>query len=71
MIDALDKHIDAQVEAYKANRYKNSDSKGMYFIRRLLERNYNENYQSVFGTTQKRFQGHRTLEIQKTSDSIS
>ena len=55
MIDALDKHINAQVEAYKANRYKSSDSKGMSHIRRLLERNYNKNYQSIFGTTQKGF----------------
>ena len=37
MIDALDKHINAQIEAYKANRYKNSSSKGMYHIRRLLK----------------------------------
>ena len=71
MIDILDKHIDAQVESYKANRYKNSDSKGMYFIRRSLKGNYNENHQSVFSTTQKRLQGYRALEIQKTSDSIS
>ena len=55
IIDNLDKHIDAQVEAYKANRHKNSDSKGMYYIRRLLKRDYNENYQSIFGTTQKGF----------------
>ena len=71
MIDILDKHIDAQVEAYKTNRHKNSNSKGMYFIRRLLKGNYNENHQSIFGTTQKRPQGHRALEIQKTSDSIN
>ena len=64
MIDILDKHIDAQVKAYKTNRYKNSNSKGMYFIRRLLKGNYNENHQSIFGTTQKRPQGHRALEIQ-------
>ena len=71
MIDILDKHIDAQVEAYKANRYKNSDSKGMYHIRRLLQGNYNENHQSIFKTTQKRLQGHRALETQETSDNIS
>ena len=71
MIDAVDKHIDAQIEAYKANRHKNSDSKGMSHIRRLLKENYNENHQSIFGTTQKRLQGHRALEIQKTSDSIN
>ena len=64
MIDALDKHIDAQIEAYKNNRRKDSDSKGMYYIRRLLKGNYNENHQSIFGTTQKRPQGHRALEIQ-------
>ena len=71
MIDTLDKHIDAQVEAYKANRHKNSDSKRMSRIRRLLKGNYNYNYKSIFGTTQKRLQGHRALEIQETSDSIS
>jgi len=64
MIDILDRHINAQVEAYKTNRHKNSNSKGMYFIRRLLKGNYNENHQSIFGTTQKRPQGHRALEIQ-------
>jgi len=71
MIDAIDEHINAQVEAYKANRYKNSSSEGMSYIRRLLKRNYNENYQSIFGTTQKRLQGYRALEIRETSDSIS
>ena len=71
MIDILDKHINAQVEAYKTNRYKNSDSKGMYYIRRLLKGDYNENHQSVLGSNQKGLQGHRTLEIQKSSDSIS
>ena len=63
-MDALDKHIDAQIEAYKSNRYENSDSKGMSHIRRLLKGNYNENHQSIFSTTQKRPQGHRALEIQ-------
>ena len=67
----IDKHIDAQIEAYKANRYKNSSSEGMSYIRRLFKRNYNDNHQGVFGTTQKRLQGHRALEIQETSDSIS
>ena len=71
MIDILDKHINAQVEAYKTNRHKNSDSKGMSHIRRSFKGNYNENHQSIFGTTQKRLQGYRALEIQKTSDSIS
>ena len=71
MIDILDKHIDAQIETYKSNRYENSDSKGMSHIRRLLKENYNENHQSIFGTTQKRFQGYRALEVQQTSDSIS
>ena len=71
MIDILDKHIDAQIQAYKSNRHEDSNSKGMSHIRRLLKENYNENHQSVFSTTQKRLQGHRTLEIQKGSDSIS
>ena len=71
MIDALDKHIDAQIEAYKNNRRKDSDSKGMYYIRRLLKGDYNENHKSVLGSNQKGLQGHRTLEIQKSSDSIS
>ena len=71
MIDTLDKHIDAQIEAYKANRHKNSNSKGMSYIRRLFKGDYNENHQSVFKTTQKRLQGHRALEIQETSDNIS
>ena len=64
MIDILDKHIDAQIEAYKSNRYEDSNSKGMSHIRRLFKGNYNENHQSIFGTTQKRPQGHRALEIQ-------
>ncbi len=71
MTDEVDKHIDAQIKAYKANRHKNSDSKGMSHIRRLLKENYNENHQSIFGATQKRLQGYRALEIQQTSDSIS
>ena len=71
MIDALDKHIDAQIEAYKNNRRKNSGSKGMYHIRRLLKGDYNENHKSVLVSNQKGLQGHRTLEIQKSSDSIS
>ena len=71
MIDILDKHIDAQVEAYKANRYKNSNSQGMSYIRRLIKRDYNENHKSVFGSNQKGLQGYRTLEIQETSDSIN
>ena len=71
MIDAVDKHINAQIEAYKANRHKNSSSKGMSHIRRLLKENYNENHQSIFGSTQKRLQGYRALEVQQTSDSIS
>ena len=71
MIDILDKHIDAQVEAYKANRYKNSNSQGMSYIRRLFKGDYNKNHQSVLISNQKRLQGHRTLEIQKGSDSIS
>ena len=71
MIDALDKHINAQIEAYKANRYKESNSRGMRLIRRFFKENYNENHQSISSTTQKRLQGHRALEIQKTSDSIN
>ena len=70
-MDEVDKHINAQIKTYKANRHKNSNSQGMYFIRRLLKGNYNENHQSIFGPTQKGLQGHRTLEIQKGSDSIS
>ena len=70
-MDEVDKHINAQIKTYKANRHKNSDSKGMYHIRRLLKGDYNENHQSIFGPTQKRLQGHRALEIQETSDSIS
>jgi hypothetical protein len=50
MIDILDKHIDAQVEAYKSNRYEDSNSKGMSHIRRLFKGNYNENYKSVFSS---------------------
>ncbi len=71
MIDAVDKHINAQIEAYKANRHKNSNSKGMSHIRRLFKGNYNENHQSIFGTTQKRLQGYRALEVQQTSDNIN
>ena len=71
MIDILDKHIDAQVEAYKANRYKNSNSQGMSYIRRLFKGDYNKNHQSVLVSNQKRLQGYRTLEIQETSDSIN
>ena len=71
MIDILDKHIDAQIEAYKSNRYENSDSKGMSHIRRLFKGNYNENHQSVFSPNQKGRQGSGRLEIQQTSDSIT
>ena len=71
MIDTLDKHIDAQIEAYKNNRRKNSSSKGMYHIRRLLERNYNENHQSVFSSNQKRPHGDTAMDVQQSSDSIS
>ena len=71
MIDTLDKHIDAQIEAYKNNRRKNSSSKGMYHIRRLLERNYNENHQSVFSSNQKRPHGDTAMDVQQSSDSNS
>ena len=71
MIDILDKHIDAQVEAYKANRYKNSNSKGMYFIQRLLKGDYNENHQSVFSSNQKRPHGDTAMDVQQSSDSIN
>ena len=71
MIDALDKHINAQIETYKSNRYENSDSKGMSHIRRLLKGDYNKNNQSVLVSNQKGLQGYRTLEIQKRSDSIN
>jgi len=63
MIDALDKHIDAQIEAYKNNRRKDSDSKGMYYIRRLLKGDYNENHKSVSSTNQKRLHGDTSLEV--------
>ena len=69
MIDALDKHINAQIEAYKANRYKNSSSKGMYHIRRLLKGDYNENHKSVLGSNQKGWQGSNRLEVQQRPDS--
>ena len=71
MIDILDKHIDAQVEAYKANRYKSSDSQGMSYIRRLFKRNYNENHQSVFSSNQKRPHGDTAMDVQQSSDSIN
>ena len=54
MIDEVDKHINAQIKAHKANRHKNSDSKGMYYIRRLLKGNYNKNYQSLLSSSKKR-----------------
>ena len=69
MIDILDKHIDAQVEAYKSNRYEDSDSKGMSHIRRLFKGNYNENHQSVFSSNQKRRQRSGRLEVWQHSDS--
>ena len=69
MIDILDKHIDAQVEAYKSNRYEDSDSKGMSHIRRLFKGNYNENHQSVFSSNQKGRQGSDRLEIWQHPDS--
>ncbi len=70
-MDTIDKHINAQVKAYKANRHKDSSSEGVHHIRRLLKKDHNENHQSVLGSNQKGFQGHRTLEIQKGSDRIS
>jgi len=69
MIDILDKHIDAQIEAYKSNRYEDSNSKGMSHIRRLFKGNYNENYQSVFSSNQKGRQGSDRLEIWQHPDS--
>ena len=68
MIDILDKHIDAQVEAYKSNRYEDSDSKGMSHIRRLFKGNYNENYKSVFNSNQKGRQGSNRLEVRQHPD---
>ena len=69
MIDILDKHIDAQIETYKSNRYENSDSKGMSHIRRLFKGNYNENYKSIFSSNQKGWQGSDRLEVQQRPDS--
>lgn len=69
MIDILDKHIDAQIETYKSNRYENSDSKGMSHIRRLLKGDYNENHKSVLGSNQKGWQGSNRLEVQQRPDS--
>ena len=69
MIDTIDKHIDAQIEAYKANRHKNSSSKGMSHIRRLFKGNHNENYKSVFSSNQKGWQGSDRLEVQQRPDS--
>ena len=68
MIDILDKHIDAQVEAYKSNRYEDSNSKGMSHIRRLFKGNYNENYKSVFSSNQKGRQGSDRLEVWQHPD---
>ena len=70
-MDEVDKHINVQIKAYKANRHKDSSSKGMYHIRRLLKGDYNENHQSILGSNQKRRQGYRALEKEKGSDSIS
>ena len=67
----IDKYINAQVEAYKANRHKESNSRGMRFIRRLFKKDDNKNHESISSATQKRPQGHRALETQKASDSIS
>ena len=69
MIDILDKHIDAQVEAYKSNRYEDSNSKRMSHIRRLLKGDYNENHKSVLGSNQKGWQGSNRLEVQQRPDS--
>ena len=69
MIDILDKHIDAQIETYKSNRYENSNSKGMSHIRRLFKGNYNENYKSVFSSNQKGRQGSDRLEVWQHPDS--
>ena len=64
----IDKHIDAQVEAYKSNRYEDSNSKGMSHIRRLFKGNYNENYKSVFSSNQKGRQGSNRLEVRQHPD---
>ena len=69
MIDILDKHIDAQVEAYKSNRYEDSNSKRMSHIRRLFKGNYNKNHQSVFSSNQKRRQRGDRLEVWQHPDS--
>ena len=68
MIDILDKHIDAQIQAYKSNRYEDSNSKGMSHIRRLFKGNYNENYKSVFNSNQKGRQGSNRLEVRQHPD---
>ena len=69
MIDILDKHIDAQIQAYKSNRHEDSNSKGMSHIRRLFKGNYNENYKSVFSSNQKGRQGSDRLEVRQHPDS--
>ena len=68
MINILDKHIDAQVEAYKSNRHEDRNSKGMSYIRRLFKGNYNENYKSVFSSNQKGRQGSDRLEVRQYPD---
>ncbi len=65
----IDKHIDAQVEAYKANRHENSDSKGMRLIRGLFKRDDNKNHQSVFSSNQNGRQGSNRLEVRQHPDS--
>ena len=69
MIDILDKHIDAQLAAYKSNRYEDRDSKGMPHIWRLFKGNYNENHQSVFSSNQEGRQGSDRLEVWQHPDS--
>ena len=71
MIDILDKHIDAQAETYKNNRYKNSSSEGMSFIQRFFKRNDNENHESVFRSDQKGRRGNTKMDVQQSPDNIS
>ena len=53
MINALDKHIDAQIEAYKNNRRKDSDSKRVSNLQRYIKGEYNKDNKSIFISVKK------------------
>jgi len=71
MIDPIDKHIDAQVEAYKNYRRKSSSSQRMSNLQRYLKGQYHKDNKSIFVSVKKRWLQDTALGKEKPSDSNS